>query len=62
MKEAFGHKYMTRINLEHYKVPRKGIVHLLDGWRFLTAVKFLPFAFSIFFRKLEKEEEDKWRD
>lgn len=31
MKETFGHKYMTWTNLERYKVPRKGILHLLDG-------------------------------
>lgn len=31
MKEAFGHKYMTRANLERFKVPRKDVVHLLDG-------------------------------
>lgn len=30
MKEAFGHKYMTKDNLARYKVPQKGIVRLLD--------------------------------
>ena len=30
MKEAFGHKYMTKDNLARYTIPQKGIVRLLD--------------------------------